>query len=297
MKIVPPNFGYVEDNIFRCGSPDPRHYGFLGSLGLRTCILLTDVHDAAFVRWLQECGIQVLCPLTAEPRSLAAAPPQQQAAAEGASSPYYSSAAGGGDRGSVPVSGGFTANGSLASPSFGGGGGGSAFPAVSAESPAEADEAGGAARHSNVARFLKENLADRHHSPVGTERPLVGALLGQPYSHFPPASPCAAGASDHRSLMSLPEPVVVSLLHVMLDPQYYPLLVTCAKGRYRTGIVCGCLRKIQNWSLLAILEEYRRYAGDKSRGENEEFIELFDRDLVNVTLEGGRRPPILYHLA
>jgi tyrosine-protein phosphatase OCA1 len=54
--------------------------------------------------------------------------------------------------------------------------------------------------------------------------------------------------------------------------------------------VVGCLRKLQRWNLSSILEEYRRYAGAKVRLLNEQFIELFDTDLVRVPVN---RPPFL----
>lgn len=44
----------------------------------------------------------------------------------------------------------------------------------------------------------------------------------------------------------------------------------------------GCLRKVQRWNLTSIFEEYRRYAGSKVRMLSEQFIELFDTDLVRV---------------
>lgn len=44
----------------------------------------------------------------------------------------------------------------------------------------------------------------------------------------------------------------------------------------------GCFRKLQRWSLTSIFEEYRRYAGSKVRILNEQFIELFDTDLVRI---------------
>lgn len=47
----------------------------------------------------------------------------------------------------------------------------------------------------------------------------------------------------------------------------------------------GCYRKLQRWALSSILEEYRRYAGMKVRVLNEQFIELFDTDLVSITAE------------
>ncbi|RNF21646.1 putative tyrosine phosphatase [Trypanosoma cruzi] len=179
MKIVPPNFGYVEERIFRCGAPEPCHYAFLASLRLRTCVLLTESHDEAFVRWLRENNVHTVCPLYDDSRT----------------------------------------------------------------------------------------------NSLGDKMGCVGY---------------------HTGSMTLSEPVVVDILHVLVDPINYPLLLTCSVGRYRTGIVCGCLRKLQGWSLVSILEEYRRYAQDKGRAENEEFIELFDKDLVNLELKDGRRPTILY---
>lgn len=52
----------------------------------------------------------------------------------------------------------------------------------------------------------------------------------------------------------------------------------------------GCLRKLQHWNLSSIFEEYRRYAGSKVRLLNEQFIELFDTDLVSIPVN---HPPFL----
>ena len=49
------------------------------------------------------------------------------------------------------------------------------------------------------------------------------------------------------------------------------------------GTLVGCLRKLQRWNLTAILEEYGRSAGSKVREANEQFIELFDTDLVSMS--------------
>ena len=87
--------------------------------------------------------------------------------------------------------------------------------------------------------------------------------------------------AGHRSPWKpVSEDVVVQGLHLLLDPQNYPLLVMCNLGRHRTGTMIGCLRKLQGWNLTSILEEYRRHAGSKFRLLNEQFIELFDCDLV-----------------
>jgi len=82
---------------------------------------------------------------------------------------------------------------------------------------------------------------------------------------------------DHMS-----EDVVLKALQVLLKVEKYPLIVMCGLGRHPTGTVIGCFRKLQKWSLTSIFEEYRRYAGSKVRLLNEQFIELFDTDLVNI---------------
>jgi tyrosine-protein phosphatase SIW14 len=47
-----------------------------------------------------------------------------------------------------------------------------------------------------------------------------------------------------------------------------------------TGALVGCLRKLQGWNYNSIVVEYRSFAGSKSRYPIEQFIELFDTDLV-----------------
>lgn len=76
------------------------------------------------------------------------------------------------------------------------------------------------------------------------------------------------------------EEVVLQALNLLVQPSTYPAIVMCNQGRHRTGTVIGCLRKLQRWCLSSILEEYRRFAGPKVRVMNEQFIELFDIDLV-----------------
>lgn len=81
------------------------------------------------------------------------------------------------------------------------------------------------------------------------------------------------------------EEEILSALQVILSPNRYPLHVMCSLGRHRTGTLIGCLRKLQRWNLTSILEEYRRYAGSKVRLLSEQFIELFDTDLVRIPID------------
>ena len=48
-------------------------------------------------------------------------------------------------------------------------------------------------------------------------------------------------------------------------------LLNCwgVQGKHRTGSLVGCLRALNRWSMTAIFDEYRRFAGSKSRSERE----------------------------
>ncbi|GAA5959382.1 hypothetical protein JCM8115_000094 [Rhodotorula mucilaginosa] len=90
----------------------------------------------------------------------------------------------------------------------------------------------------------------------------------------------------------LSEEAVLEALELILDPANVPCAVMCNQGRHRTGVVVGVLRKLQRWNLVSILEEYRRYAGPKVRVNNEQFIELFQVEVIRVP-----PPPPLEHLS
>jgi len=78
------------------------------------------------------------------------------------------------------------------------------------------------------------------------------------------------------------EGTVLDALYIVLDQARHPVLVIDQLGMHRTGLVIGCLRKAQGWALTSVIDEYRRYSGRKSRLQNEQFIELFDVDLVRL---------------
>jgi tyrosine-protein phosphatase SIW14 len=65
-----------------------------------------------------------------------------------------------------------------------------------------------------------------------------------------------------------------ALRHIT-DTRNHPIYVHCSKGTHRTGTVIGCLRKLQRWCLTSIFEEYRIFAGAKSKQIDEQYIELF----------------------
>ncbi|CAM6090848.1 unnamed protein product [Calypogeia fissa] len=81
---------------------------------------------------------------------------------------------------------------------------------------------------------------------------------------------------NKEPFVDIPEDVIHDALKILLDSKNHPILIHCNKGKHRTGCLVGCLRKVQNWSLTSIFDEYRRFAGTKVRMLDQQFIELFD---------------------
>lgn len=87
-----------------------------------------------------------------------------------------------------------------------------------------------------------------------------------------------------RGLFPIAEEMVTESLKLIADKQNYPMMVMCRTGKSLTGVVLACLRKLQHWSLISIFEEYRRFAGgSRLQQQHEQFIELFDTDLIPIT--------------
>lgn len=69
---------------------------------------------------------------------------------------------------------------------------------------------------------------------------------------------------------------VKKVLELMLDPNNYPMLIHCNKGKHRTGCVTACFRKVCGWTDEAVIEEYVRYSTPKDRELDKIFITRFD---------------------
>ncbi|KAL2495455.1 putative tyrosine-protein phosphatase [Forsythia ovata] len=76
--------------------------------------------------------------------------------------------------------------------------------------------------------------------------------------------------------VNIPEDLIRDALKLVLDARNRPLLIHCKRGKHRTGCLVGCLRKLQNWCLSIIFDEYQRFAADKARVADQRFMEQFD---------------------
>ena len=85
---------------------------------------------------------------------------------------------------------------------------------------------------------------------------------------------------NKEPFVDIPEEVIRAALVVILDRRNHPLLIHCNKGKHRTGVTVGCIRKVQRWSLTSIFDEYRRFAGTKVRMLDQQFVELFNVELI-----------------
>lgn len=81
---------------------------------------------------------------------------------------------------------------------------------------------------------------------------------------------------NKEPFVEIPEEVFIEALKAVFTPANHPMLIHCNKGKHRTGCLIGCLRKVQQWSLTVIFDEYRRFAEPKPRFLDQQFIELFD---------------------
>ncbi|XP_016551869.1 tyrosine-protein phosphatase DSP3 isoform X2 [Capsicum annuum] len=55
--------------------------------------------------------------------------------------------------------------------------------------------------------------------------------------------------------------------------------------KHRTGCLVGCLRKLQNWCMSAVVEEYKHFAGTKWRETDLKFLENYDVSRIRHCLE------------
>lgn len=87
-----------------------------------------------------------------------------------------------------------------------------------------------------------------------------------------------------QGLYPLTEEMVTDSLKIIAKEACHPIMLVCKTGKALTGVVVACLRKLQKWSMISIFEEYRRYSGgSRLQPQQEQFIEIYDTDLIDIT--------------
>ena len=98
-------------------------------------------------------------------------------------------------------------------------------------------------------------------------------------------------SGNKEPFVNLPSDLLTKALEIVLNPKNQPILIHCNRGKHRTGCLVGCIRKLQNWSLTMIFDEYRRFAFPKARALDQQFIEMYDdEEIKKIASEKGWLP-------
>lgn len=90
-------------------------------------------------------------------------------------------------------------------------------------------------------------------------------------------------SGNKEPFVNIPSDLLTKALEIVLNPQNQPILIHCNRGKHRTGCLIGCIRKLQNWSLTMIFDEYRRFAFPKARALDQQFIEMYnDKEIISI---------------
>ncbi|KAL6567087.1 hypothetical protein OROMI_015491 [Orobanche minor] len=90
---------------------------------------------------------------------------------------------------------------------------------------------------------------------------------------------------------AIPANAITNALKILNDEKNYPLLIHCKAGMHRTGCLVGGLRKLHKWCLAPILEEYKKFAGKRSREIDLKFLTEYDPSCLGTAAVRGSRCP------
>ncbi|CAH9122545.1 unnamed protein product [Cuscuta epithymum] len=93
------------------------------------------------------------------------------------------------------------------------------------------------------------------------------------------------GIEGTKEPSAIPRSAITEALRVLIDVRNHPVLIHCKRGKHRTGCLVGCLRKLQNWCLSSVLEEYKHFAGTKWRESDLRFLEEYDAPCIRHSLQ------------
>lgn len=98
-------------------------------------------------------------------------------------------------------------------------------------------------------------------------------------------------SGNKEPFVNIPSDLLTKALEIVLNPRNQPILIHCNRGKHRTGCLIGCIRKLQNWSLTMIFDEYRRFAFPKARALDQQFIEMYnDKEIITVANKNSWLP-------
>ncbi|KAN0012239.1 hypothetical protein ACTFIU_007537 [Dictyostelium citrinum] len=86
--------------------------------------------------------------------------------------------------------------------------------------------------------------------------------------------------SKFKDDVTLSAAQVAQLLEMMIEPNNLPMYIHCLDGANVTGTIFMCLRKLQNWNLSSIFQEFTRFTrGGTIASSEAEFVETFKAEI------------------
>ncbi|XP_074576103.1 inositol diphosphatase DSP3-like [Curcuma longa] len=89
-----------------------------------------------------------------------------------------------------------------------------------------------------------------------------------------------------ETLSTVTSDIITRALGAILDIRNHPILIHCKRGKHRTGCLVGCFRKLQNWRMSSVHEEYMKFAAPKVRESDMKFMEAFDASCLMECVAG-----------
>ncbi|CAN4075686.1 unnamed protein product [Withania somnifera] len=93
------------------------------------------------------------------------------------------------------------------------------------------------------------------------------------------------GIDGTKEPSAMSSSAITEALKVITDVRNHPVLIHCKRGKHRTGCLVGCLRKLQNWCMSAVVVEYKHFSGTKWRETDLKFLENYDISCIRHCLE------------
>jgi tyrosine-protein phosphatase SIW14 len=98
-------------------------------------------------------------------------------------------------------------------------------------------------------------------------------------------------SGNKEPFVKISSELITEAAKIVLNPENQPILIHCNRGKHRTGCLIGVIRRLQNWSLTLIFDEYRKFAAPKERPMDQQFIELYDdKEIIKFAHESDILP-------
>lgn len=88
----------------------------------------------------------------------------------------------------------------------------------------------------------------------------------------------------------IPLGLMRSIMEIIADRRYHPLLIHCNHGKHRTGCVVGVYRKWSGWDTASVVAEYHKFAAPKARDSDVKYLNEFKLASLKHVMMTERQP-------